>query len=105
MGNVYKAQFSKEQLNELKASEARNLKEKENTLTGIVAFGLVTSFLLFALLIAMFLWFNKVTIFLTIIVAFPFVLTYAFYIMIQKEYKSLINDYKQRIDSQQKHVL
>lgn len=102
---LHESRFTKEELSELKASECTKLKKNEDALTIVVAMGMFSTFVTFIMLVALLLWFSKVTIFLSIVVGVPNLIIYWLYVKGYRYYKKLIDDIKVRIHSQQKQAL
>jgi drug/metabolite transporter (DMT)-like permease len=102
---LYESRFSKDELYNLKASECSKLKENEVGLTVVVGMMMILTFVMFVMLVALFLWFNKVTIFLSIVMGALTLIMYWLYYKGYVRYKALITDIKERISSQEKQVL
>lgn len=65
--NLYEKYFTTEQLNAMKASSIRDLKDLEERATVMMMFVYITGFLEVIVIIAGFLWLNKFTLFLAIV--------------------------------------
>lgn len=88
---IFEEHVSKDDLNMTQYIE---LVEKEKALQGIVALLFITGFLLFISSVALALWFNKLTLFIWLIIAFPTaVFTFTYFKWIKK-YTSLVKSYK-----------
>jgi len=88
---MYKKYFTKEQLQEMKASTVQDLRlQEDRTITALILF-LVVGFIEVIMLIAMLFWTNKVTIFLVIV----WLLFVGFWLLV---FCMTLNDYKKLID-------
>lgn len=94
MNDKYYGKFlSEEQIANLKASDIRKFEEQEQNLTGVAVAYLLSTFMMFVLLAAMILWFNKFTIFL-FVVAFPVFLLFCFsYFKLKSNFKKKLKEF------------
>lgn len=91
--NVYRKYLSEEQINNMKASEIRDFRKQEESITNLAITYLLWAFVMFVLLVAMILWFNKLTIFLFVI-ALPLAVLFGFsYFKMASEYKKKLKEY------------
>lgn len=91
---LYKKYLSHDQITNMKASQLRNLDEKEDAMATCIGVLLISLFFTIIMLIAFLIWMNKFTIFL-ISVSGLFDLTFIiFLIIIFRDYKKLINIHK-----------
>ena len=100
---VYEKYFTEEELSNLRFSEADELQREENSLTELILGLMIVTFLTFVMLVALTLWTNKFTIFLTTVVSVP---TIIFYIFVTKSitgFKKLIDKYKKTAESRGLH--
>lgn len=102
---MYKKYFSPEEMHDVKASEIRSLNETEKALTVAVGLMLVGGFFSFIFVVAMLIWFTKLTIFLSIISVIPTMALYLIAKKGEKTYKNKVEEIKKRISSQEKQAL
>lgn len=87
---LYKKYFTEEQLSNMKASTARDLKKQEDGLAVGVILLFASGFLETIMIIAMLFWTNKFTMFLTIVGALFVILLSLFHYAVVKKYRNLI---------------
>ena len=94
--NLYRKYLSKERIMELKASEIRDFEQEEESIMTLAAAYLFSAFVLFISLAGMVLWFNKITIFLFVIVLPPTALFGFSYFNAASKYKSKLKEFESR---------
>jgi len=101
MGKAYEKYILKDKVMDMKASEASKLSKEEDFL-GLLGCGVfVVGFVFVVSLVALILWFNKLTIFISIVILLALgvfgTLSYQQY----KIYKKLINKVNERLGNQE----
>lgn len=104
MRTMYGKYFSNDEVGHLKASDIRSLTETERAVTGVMIVGILLSMVFFITLVALILWFNKLTIFLSIIIGVPTLLVCFLFVKGVKAYDKKVKNIKARI-SQEKHTI
>lgn len=94
--NFYRKRLSKEQISNLKASEIRDFEQQEESIMSSAITYLLSTFMLFVLLAAMILWFNKFTIFLFVIWLPPTALFCFSYFKTASKYKKKLKEFEQK---------
>lgn len=97
---MYEKHFSKDELNQLKASEIREFKKIGAIIDVVALLFLFIAFLSFVSLVVLIIWFGSVTLFIFIIMFVPTVMFYVSLSKLVKEYKNLIEKAKTRIKEQ-----
>lgn len=91
---IYKEYLSKQQFDNLKASEIREFEKQEESIINLAVAHLLSIFVIFVLLLALILWYNKLTIFLFVI-ALPIAILFSFsYFKTTSKYKNELKEYK-----------
>ena len=99
---MHEKHFSKDELNQLKASEIREFKKIGAVIDVVALLFLFMAFLSFVSLVALIIWFGSVTMFIFIIMFVPTVIFYVSLKKLSEEYKNLIEKAKTRIKKQEK---
>lgn len=101
--DMYEEHFSKDEQNQLKASEIREFNKISDVIGVVGLLFLFMAFLSFVSLVALVIWFGSVTLFIFIIMFVPTVIFYVSLDKLVKEYKKLIEKAKTRIKEQEKY--
>lgn len=94
---MYKKYFTHAEINEVKASEIRDLKKQESVAGLVILLLLFMAFLTFMSLVALILWFGKATLFIFVIMLVPTVMFFVSLRALMKAYKKMIEKIKTRI--------
>ena len=100
---MYEKHFSKDELNNLKASEIREFNKIRDIIDLVALLFLFMMFLSFISMVALVIWFGRVTMFMFIIMFVPTVMFYVSLNKLVKEYKKLIEKAKTRIKEHEKY--
>lgn len=92
----YKKILSEEQISNLKASEIREFEKQEEAIMSLAIAYLLSMFVLFVLLAAMILWFNKFTIFLVVIALPPTIMFIFSYFKTASKYKKKLKEFERK---------
>lgn len=101
MGKTYEKYILKDKVMDVKASEASKLSNEEDFL-GLLGCGVFVVGFIFAIsLVALILWFNKLTIFISIVLLLALGVFGALSYYQYKMYKKLINKVNERLGNQE----